>query len=395
MSGTEAMLCALAHVVTQGDFTVPPYPAVALRLQRVLEDERCGIADLVEVIKSDAALAASVLAAANSALFNSGAPITNLHNAVSRLGARTVGMIAIVGGVGADAVATGPLLDVKLACWQRTMTCALVCQKLSAARRLASDESFLSGLLHGFGRSIAIASIERLLKANPPARPLTAEEWIEIAEEHRGALAQAVVTAWNLPEPIAEAIRAKPRGASALNDLVLDADAIAVELVAGKTPASSDPAEAKLLEELVSALPSALEALAGPPGKVAKSSGSSSVLEKPEHALPGELRGANVAVVDRRSKAASSLRCLTLAKTGLEIDSSRPFQECAVVRLAVGETDAELESWFTVVLCAPAGKRYRVELQLFCPTSAIRQHWQALYDGSLAPSRPAQRFKSN
>ena len=36
MSNTEAMQRALTDVVSRGDFTVPPYPAVALRLQRLL-----------------------------------------------------------------------------------------------------------------------------------------------------------------------------------------------------------------------------------------------------------------------------------------------------------------------------------------------------------------------
>ena len=115
MSGTDAMLCALAQVVTQGDFTVPPYPAVALRLRRVLESDRHGIADVVKVIATDPALAATVLAAANSALFGNGSAITSLSAAVGRLGERALGALAIVSGMGAAAVAGGVLLDVKLA----------------------------------------------------------------------------------------------------------------------------------------------------------------------------------------------------------------------------------------------------------------------------------------
>jgi HD-like signal output (HDOD) protein len=395
MSGTEAMLCALAQVVTQGDFTVPPYPAVALRLRRVLENDRHGAADIVNVIATDPALAATVLAAANSALFGNGSAITSLPAAVGRLGARTIGALAIVSGMGTTAVAAGVLFDVKLAGWQRTMTCALICQKLSSARGLVAEESFLAGLLHGFGRSIAIASIERLVKTTPPAQPLTAEEWLAIAEQQRGVLARAVARAWELPAPIADAIDTKDRGGSVLGDLVLDADGIGTELLAGRVPAPAFPTEAKLLEELLSALPSALQALAAPvaspPPK--RTLSSAKVLEKPQHALTGDLRPTSVAVVDRRSKTASTLTCRSVGPLGIEIDSSRPFQECAIVRLTIGWGGVELEVWFTVVLCVQSGQLYRVELQLFCPTTDIRAKWAALHD-SVAASSSSQRVQA-
>ena len=67
MSNTEAMQRALTDVVSRGDFVVPPYPAVALRLQRLLAREGYGVAEVAEVLAADAALATTVLAAANSA----------------------------------------------------------------------------------------------------------------------------------------------------------------------------------------------------------------------------------------------------------------------------------------------------------------------------------------
>ena len=131
MSNTEAMQRALTDVVSRGDFTVPPYPAVALRLQRLLARDGYGVGEVADVIAADAALAATVLAAANSAQLGAASPITSLSRAVNRLGARTVGSIAIASGVSAVAVTTGVLLDVRFRVWRRGMTCALACQKLA------------------------------------------------------------------------------------------------------------------------------------------------------------------------------------------------------------------------------------------------------------------------
>lgn len=381
MSNTEAMQRALTDVVSRGDFTVPPYPAVALRLQRILAREGYGVAEVAEVIAADAALAATVLAAANSALLGDVGPITSLSRAVNRLGARTVGSIAVASGVGAAAVTNGVLLDVKFRVWRRGMSCALACQKLAAARELEPEDAFLAGLLHGFGRSIAITSLEQLLKTHAPPRPLSVTEWLNIAEQQRAALARAVAQSWELPPVIALAIDSHGRGPSPLHDLVLYADKVAGELDAGRMPESRNPAEARALDELVAGLPGALEAFAPPAAlPTTRPSPPNPHLAKPDHVLDGELRKKTLAVGDRRAKGAASLTCLSVAPTGIELDSTKPFQESSVVRLTVGEGGARLEPWFTVVLCVPNAARYRVELQLFSATREAREQWRALYD---------------
>jgi len=392
MSTREALIRALAVVVSQGDFKVPPYPAIALRLQRMLADERSSLNDLAKVVAADPALAATVLAAANAAV-GASAPITKLDRAVARLGARTVGAIAMASGVSAAAVSAGMLLDIKFRVWRRTMTCALVCQKLAPARGLLPEDAFLSGLLHGFGRSIAVAAMERLLRAETSPLTMGSEDWLHIAEEQRAPFARAVARAWQLPPPLADAIDDKERGASALNDLVIDADAIAQELELGAAPTAPQAAEGRLLDELVQTLPAALLAFSSPGALGRLVTCASSAILKPDHALQGELRREKLTVVDRAAKSPTTLTCIAIAPLGIEVESSRRYQECAVVRLAVGTGQEELQAWFTVVLCVPEGTRHRVELQLFSPPHSTRERWQALYDGAHAdPKTSAQQL---
>jgi HD-like signal output (HDOD) protein len=376
MSNVLAMERALTDVVSRGDFVVPPYPAVAMRLQRLLARDGYGVGEVADVIAADAPLAASVLAAANSALLGAGGAITSLSRAVNRLGARTVGSIAIASSIGAVAMATGVLFDVKFRVWRRGIACALTCQRLAPGRGLDSEEAFLAGLLHGFGRSIAVASLEQLLKTHQPPRPLTVAEWLNIAEQQRAALAAAVAKNWQLPPPVAEAIQGTT--GSPLNQLVAEGDRIAGEIDAGRMPQAATPAEAKTVDEVVAGLPAALEAYAPPPS--APTMKPSPMLSKPERALDGELRKKTLAVIDRRAKAPANLVCVGLTPTGIELDSSRPLQESSVVRLAIGDPDSHFEPWLTVALCTPNGSRYRVELQLFSPPRETREHWRALYD---------------
>ncbi|HEX2871542.1 MAG TPA: HDOD domain-containing protein [Polyangiaceae bacterium] len=382
MSNTEAMQRALTDVVSRGDFVVPPYPAVALRLQRLLAREGYGVAEVADVLAADAALATTVLAAANSALLGGSTEITSLSRAVNRLGARTVGSIAIASGVGAVALTTGVLQDVKFRVWRRGMTCALACQKLGGARGLAPEDAFLAGLLYGFGRSIAIASLEQLLKTHQPPRPLSVAEWLNIAEQQRGALAQAVAKGWQLPPSVAEAITGSAGSSSAsLHELVLHADRIAGDLDAGRMPQAQHPTEIRLLDELIAGLPGALEAFAPPvPQPTTRPSPPSAMLAKPDHALDGELRRKALKVVDRRAKGAANLTCKAVGATGIEVESSKPFQESSMVRLVVGDSEPRFDPWFNVVLCVATGSGYRVELELFSPTRETREQWRAIYE---------------
>jgi HD-like signal output (HDOD) protein len=381
MGNSEAMQRALTDVVSRGDFVVPPYPAVAMRLQRLLAKDGYGVGEVADVIAADAALAATVLAAANSALLGAAAPISSLSRAVNRLGARTVGAIAVASGVGAITVTTGVLLDVKARVWRRCMTCALACQKLGAGRGVAAEEAFLAGLLHGFGRSIAVASLEQLLKTHQPPRPLTVPEWLGIAEQHRAALANAVAQNWQLPAAIAEAIGAGAPGKSALNDLVAYADRVAAELDAGQIPQAEQPGEIRLLDELIAGLPAALEAFAPPaPMPTTKPMPPGPLLHKPEHVIQGELRKKSLKLVDRRAKGAAELVCLSIGPSGVEVESNKPFSESAMVRLQVGGPDSGFEPWLSVALCVPTGSRFRVELELFSPTRETRERWRTFYD---------------
>jgi HD-like signal output (HDOD) protein len=383
MSNPEAMARALTDVVTRGDFTVPPYPAVALRLQRVLARDGYGIGEVADVVAADASLATTVLAAANSAVSAGSSPITTLSRAVNRLGARTVGSIAVANGVGSAAVTAGVLFDVKFRVWRRGITCALAAQKLGASRGLVAEEAFLAGLLHAFGRSIAVASLEKLLKTHAPPRPLSVSEWLGVADLHRAPLARAVAESWQLPPSIAAAVAGDGRGGTDLDAVVTYADKVAADLDASRPPQARDPVDQPLLDQLIAELPSALEAyapLTPSPPSLPRPAPPNGAIARPHHALEGELRQKSLAVADRRTKGAAQVTCLALSPSGIELDSSRAFQESSMVRLVLGAGEAAFEHWFNVVLCVPIAARYRVELQLFSPTREARERWRAMYD---------------
>ncbi|HTQ06664.1 MAG TPA: HDOD domain-containing protein [Polyangiaceae bacterium] len=371
----DALTAALADVVAKGDFQVPPYPAVALRLQRILARQNYGLGEVADTIAADPALAARILGVVNSALYRAAEDITSLPRAVNRLGARVVSALAVAAGIGSNATQAGSLFDVKYRAWRRSVTCALACQKLARLRNVDENAAFLAGLIHGFGRSVAVAALERLLATQRPAAPLELLQWLQVAEAQRERLALAVAERWQLPEEIMEALR--PGVKTPMAALVAEGERIAEALESSWRPEGSSAAETRAIDELIQGLPAALDALAAvPPPAPARAS----VIATPEKALTGERRRCSVPLADCRKKGAAKLTGVSLAPTGVEASSSAPLQEGSIVRLAAGDDAARIESWFNVVLCAPNGSAWRVEAELFSPPREIREAWQALFE---------------
>ncbi|MFU8788097.1 MAG: HDOD domain-containing protein [Methylobacter sp.] len=69
----------------ENKLSLPSLPNVALRLKEAMEKD-LGVNDVVKIVGVDAAIVAKLIQLANSALYSPISPVTNCHNAVTRLG---------------------------------------------------------------------------------------------------------------------------------------------------------------------------------------------------------------------------------------------------------------------------------------------------------------------
>ena len=82
---------ALASELSGGKIELPGFPRIVMRVQRVLADENADTARIVKVLGSEPVLASQIVRMANSAALNPGGVlVTDLRNAVSRVGLDTV-----------------------------------------------------------------------------------------------------------------------------------------------------------------------------------------------------------------------------------------------------------------------------------------------------------------
>jgi len=111
---------------------------------QLANNERVRLAQLSELISSDAAFASEVLTVANSLLYAPRFPATSILQAISVLGAdhlqgmcMTVGMRAYLGRSLSDAAMR--------ALWRHSLACAVIAERLAGAGGMSKDSAYTSG----------------------------------------------------------------------------------------------------------------------------------------------------------------------------------------------------------------------------------------------------------
>jgi HD-like signal output (HDOD) protein len=168
----------LAHF--HANLPVPTsFPALAVQVVDLLEQEDPEMSELVKVIGQDPAISVHVMRVANSSLYQRDSDAQDLRSAVLRIGTRNVAEIAM-------GVAGRSLFDVSLraeyelfeARWRElflsTMTIAFCASQFAYEEHVGrADRAFLLGMFHDLGTSLALRSLAALQMSGqlPPGIP--------------------------------------------------------------------------------------------------------------------------------------------------------------------------------------------------------------------------------
>lgn len=198
---------ALRHAeVGDADFPVPDHTTT--RLIELGARPDTAPAEMVAVLRRDLALAAHVLAVANSAAFPARVPSASLEDAVQRLGQRRVAELAV--GLLAKAGpfrARGRFRGALQATWTRSAVAGVYAQRIGLLLGRPDGGSLLDGLLHDVGRPLVYALLTGLA-AEPELGELLDDSAAEaLADALSPTLGAEVARRWHLPEEVCAAIR--------------------------------------------------------------------------------------------------------------------------------------------------------------------------------------------
>ncbi len=194
----------LAQDLKDGRLELPAFPDAVLRVQRALQSADTSAGDIVSILSSDPGLAATVLRIANSAAFRPAAgEVTDLRNAVSRLGFNMVRTVAVEFAMRhlQRGAARSPAAREEIeSVWRDSLAVAANCYVIARHYTpVNADQALLTGLLHGIGRLYVVMRAE-------DRTDVTAEEIREIANGWQAVIGKAILESWGLPDTLQHAV---------------------------------------------------------------------------------------------------------------------------------------------------------------------------------------------
>ena len=390
MNLRDAVDQRFVDLVRSGKVKVPPYPAVARQLQVLLSTPDWSLPEVARIVQTDQGLAAAVLRRANASDMG-GRPATSVQAAVARLGSKAITSLALTVGLGAEASRPGTLRGLRRMVWRQALLNAELCGMLAAQRGVSVDDAFTCGLLHDFGKVVALGCIEAIAGEGIKLSPARC---LELIEAYHVELGVVIVAQWQLPEPVARVIvehhepGARP---SPLTQLVVIGDHV-VELLdltpsvsrddLARVPYLGDPREQAFVAQCLLALPAMLAGYEA--GEAAESWGRpAKVSDESQTTL---LTGAHTVSLAARSQAVE-LRVGYLASDGLGARARVPMREQAVVPFSIDTDHGPVEFFATVTRCEADGPAFLIEARPLALTALAAQRWTELI--ATAPSAPA------
>jgi HD-like signal output (HDOD) protein len=221
----------LADELSNGRVYLPGIPEVALRVQRVLNDENATVDLIVRAVNAEPTLALQIMRMANSAALSSGTQqVYDVRAAVTRIGSSMIRSAAL-SFVVQQLKNTEELLPIRERLnilWQRGVAVGVTGRALASKMNgVLPDSALLAGLLHVIGRLYIITRLQQLPDVE---QRIAAEEGIK---DWSGTIGKALLENWEMPEEYGEAVAnyANPerenKGSVTLTDVLAAANALA------------------------------------------------------------------------------------------------------------------------------------------------------------------------
>jgi putative nucleotidyltransferase with HDIG domain len=208
-------LASLCSTLTPEDYLakadcLPPAPQVLPQLLSLLADPDCETSQVVELISFDPGLTAKVLRMCNSAFFGLARPVTDVDEAVKRLGLKMIYQL-VAAAVGARSLQPASAnFPYRARLWEHSVTTALAAQILAKDLRVDEGTQFTAGLLHDIGKVVFAEMWKENYVKLLDAASASPHELVRAEEEsfriNHGELGGRLLAFWKFPPTIAACV---------------------------------------------------------------------------------------------------------------------------------------------------------------------------------------------
>lgn len=193
----------LAVDLSTGNLELPMFPDSVVRIQQAFQVEEVDVDQIVRIISSDPAIAARVLQLANSAALRAAAEITDVRQAVIRMGGKLVQSSVVsfaLRQVQRNESLSEESRQALKVLWEESVERAARCYVIAKRfTKLNADEALLAGLLSVIGR------LYIFMKSQEYGAIDYAEMESILADWHP-AISKAIAESWDMSEELTTAL---------------------------------------------------------------------------------------------------------------------------------------------------------------------------------------------
>ena len=205
---SQALRTRITTQLEKGTLDLPLLPVVATQVLQLAGDPNADATKLSALIQQDQALAGQILRIANSPAYASRSPIVSLQQAIAWLGMTMLAGLAFSVSVQSGVFKIkGYEKEVQIL-WRQALATGLYGKEIARRNRHNVENAFLCGILHTIGKPLLIHLIlqDRGDSSSQPSWAIMDTLIQELSIMAGTRLAEA----WQLPEPVQEAIRFYP-----------------------------------------------------------------------------------------------------------------------------------------------------------------------------------------
>ncbi|WP_417595640.1 HDOD domain-containing protein [Oceanospirillum sp.] len=189
----------------QNKLSLPSLPEVTQKVSQIIVDEELNVDHMASLIAADASLAARLIKVANSALYRAYGPISQLSEAIKRLGLNATRhlVLAFALQVQLQIPAANWVRKRQLRSWKESIQLAAICYVLAKkCTKIPPEEALLAGLLHNIGELPLVQ-----FAAEYPELADDPDYLDQIMQEARGQAGAIILHRWNFPEALVTAVQ--------------------------------------------------------------------------------------------------------------------------------------------------------------------------------------------
>ena len=149
----RALVASFYEELNNNKFILTSIPEIAMRIRNMLDDIDQDIDGIVNVISTDAAIAAKMIKTGNSAFYRGANPCEDVKSAILRIGTNTSRQLVLSFTIRHLFSTSSPVLkEIMQESWEHSITVAAIAYALArSTREFCPEEALLAGLLSNIG----------------------------------------------------------------------------------------------------------------------------------------------------------------------------------------------------------------------------------------------------